>query len=182
MNNTSSLFNTTTDTEAFDLLYDGINAPRPTQRILSAQSGFRGTIAGQAGYKIYVVVNAEGVQYVGCTKTSIGDRLRLGHVRRLAGLNGYHGYKWLERPELRLYVFNLAKLLPLATSPELTPKRLAERVEAEVVFAVRTATGHWPHGQNEIHFHNLPDQPELNKLTTDVARQMYQIVEEAGKL
>lgn len=54
-----------------------------------------------------MLVNADGVQYVGCTRTGMGSRIRLGHMRSKTPKNGYHGYKWLTQPGLQLYVFTL---------------------------------------------------------------------------
>ena len=78
-----------------------------TAGAFAAQPSLRGATAAKIGYKIYVLVNADGVQYVGCTRTGMGSRIRLGHMRSKTPKNGYHGYKWLTQPGLQLYVFTL---------------------------------------------------------------------------
>ena len=156
--------------EVFQLRYDDQDKPCVT----ATQPGLKGTIAAKVGYKIYVLANAAGVQYVGCTRTGMGSRIRMGHMRSQTPKNGYHGYKWLTQPGLQLYVFALPlELLALATASQISHSILAERIEAELVYAVRAATGHWPLSQHEIHFHNLTTQPEAGTLTTSIAEAMY---------
>jgi hypothetical protein len=107
----------------------------------------------------------------------MSSRLNLGHIRRQHAENGYHGYKWLGSAELRLHVFYLKGLVHPSEDEEVTKlnKQVAERVEAELVYAIRTATGKWPLSQHEIHFHNL--ESPFAELTTAVARQFYKQLE-----
>ncbi|QKG55217.1 hypothetical protein GKZ68_00325 [Hymenobacter sp. BRD128] len=173
MPSAATMFNPATDCEIFDLHYDS----QQPACVAATQPGFRGRAAAQVGYKIYVLVNAAGVQYVGCTRTSMGARLRLGHQRFRTPRGGYHGYQWLKLPALRLFVFPLPPaLLALDAAHQTKPSQLAERIEAELVYAVRAHTGQWPLHQTEIHFHTLPDQPELATLTTSLAQQLYEHV------
>ncbi|SFQ48833.1 hypothetical protein [Hymenobacter arizonensis] len=177
MTSSLDLFCPDTGTDVFDLSpYDNENAPVVTHRSTGAKSGFKGTRASSQGYKIYVVVNAAGVHYVGCTCTRMSSRLNLGHMRHLEGKNGYHGYKWLGETGLQLYVFYLRGLAHPSKDEQVTlfNKQVAERIEAELVYVVRTATGKWPLSQHEIHFHNLDAHTGLAEKTTDTARQLYQ--------
>ena len=170
MANTALPFDPAHATEVFSLHYDGQVPPC----ITATQPAFLGTAAAQVGYKIYVVVNADGVHYVGCTRTSMGARLRLGIQRFRHPSGAYRGYQWLTQPALRLFVFPLPPvLLALADASNTKLSDLAERIEAELVYAVCTHTGQWPLHQTEIHFHTFPDQPALARLTTDLAHQLY---------
>lgn len=149
MPSTPALFDIASAFEVFDLHYDSQEPPC----VAATQPGFQGA-AAQVGYKIYALVNAAGVQYVGCTRTSMGARLRLGHQRFH---HPHGGYQWLRLPGLRLFVFPLpTSLLALHAAHHPKPSQLAERIEAELVYAVRHHTGQWPLHQTEIHFHNFP--------------------------
>ena len=153
--------------DSYTLTYNGTDIPKLEPIAHNSQS------ARQPGFKLYVVTSPEGVLYVGVTKTSFTSRLRLGHLRTTKPLNGYQGYEWLRGTHARnltLYLLSLVPLLELA--PFCTPKVLAERLESELVFAIRAATGAWPIAQHEIHFHNLPNHPELVRCTTQLVGQL----------
>jgi hypothetical protein len=152
---------------AYTLIYNGTDSPKLEPVCHNS------LLARQSGYKLYVVTNLDQVLYVGVTRTSFISRLRLGHMRIANPLNGYHGYKWLRGAHARilhLYLFNLESLMQQA--PTCAPKELAERLESELVFAIRAATGAWPMAQHEIHFHNLVEHPELARYTTLLAGQL----------
>jgi predicted GIY-YIG superfamily endonuclease len=151
----------------YTLTYNGTDIPK------LEPVGHSSSLARQTGYKLYVVTSQDTVLYVGVTKTSFTSRLRLGHQRIANPLNGYHGYKWLRGSHARnlhLYLLNLESLMQQALT--CSPKELAERLEAELVFAIRTATGAWPIAQHEIHFHNLTEHPELARYTTHLAEHL----------
>ncbi|QIX62729.1 hypothetical protein HER32_16735 [Hymenobacter sp. BT18] len=169
-------FCSATGTEVFDLTYCAQTGPTVTRCVAGAKPGFKGSAASRAGYKIYVALNADGVHYVGCTCTRMSSRLRLGYRSSKDGQNGYHGYKWLSKPGLQLYVFHLQGLVHPAPDDDtrLATQKVAERIEAELVYAVRAATGQWPLSQHEIHFHNLAENKELAQLTTRIAHQLYE--------
>jgi len=93
-------------------------------------------------YKIYVISLQNKVLYVGTTKSSIKSRLNSG--LKASGENGYHGYKWKNEKNVRIFIWNFTDL----------NKVQIENVEAELAFIVRTKTGKWPDSQNEIHFNN----------------------------
>lgn len=164
--------------EVFTLYYDEGSQLGPVATLQGrATAGFRHTHAGQLGPKLYVVLNADGVQYVGYTRTGFAQRLRLGYTRRQRALHGYHGYKWLARPGLLLYIFPLVNQALIAiTNPSTgpSPKQFAECIEAELVHCIRQHYGQWPLGQHEIHFHALPDNPVLRQLAIAVAQAMFQ--------
>lgn len=170
----ASLFNPETDIEVFGLKC--IPTTDPEKEAVLVSPGFKGTISAKKRYKIYVALNEAGVHYVGCTCTTMSSRLSLGNRSRTEGKKGYHGYKWLHHEGLQLLVFHLPGLVHPAKNKvdKDLNKLVAERVEAELVYAVRTATGQWPLSQHEIHFHNLSTTPALAKLTTKIAQLMYQ--------
>ena len=177
MASTSDLFCPKTGTDVFDLSpYDNETVPVVTHCSPGAAPGFKGTRASSPGYKIYVITNEAGVHYVGCTCTRMSSRLNVGHIRRKEGKNGYHGYKWLGLTGLQLHIFYLTGLEHPSKDEQTTllNKRVAERIEAELVYAVRSATGGWPLCQHEIHFHNLEDRTDLAEMTKTVARQLYE--------
>lgn len=93
-------------------------------------------------YKIYVISFQKKVLYVGTTKSSIKSRLNSG--LKANGKNGYHGYKWKDEKNIRIFIWNFSEL----------NKVQIENIEAELAFVVRTKTGEWPESQNEIHFNN----------------------------
>ena len=153
--------------EIYTIAYNGTDIPK-LQSV-----DHTSTLARQTGFKLYVITSSEGILYVGVTKTSFTSRLRLGHLRTTKPLNGYHGYKWLRGTHARnlhLYLLSLESLMQQA--PTCSPKELAERLESELVFTIRAATGAWPIAQHEIHFHNLTDYPELARYTTHLAGQL----------
>ena len=98
------------------------------------------------GGKVYVLQDDLGnIIYVGHTIRSIGQITTRRHTPyNYKWSGGNHGHK-----KLRLSVFMLdvpgdCKDIQL----------YGEAVEAELVYLVREQTGHWPVGQNEIHFNN----------------------------
>lgn len=94
-------------------------------------------------YKIYVITFQKKILYVGTTKSSLKSRLNSG--LKASGKNGYHGYKWKNEKNIRIFIWNFTEL----------NKVQIENIEAELAFVVRTKTGKWPESQNEIHFNNL---------------------------
>ncbi|UUA75210.1 hypothetical protein [Cellvibrio sp. QJXJ] len=95
--------------------------------------------------KLYVAsVDGQPI-YVGITKQSIRNRLRLGWAA--TGKAGYYGYAWRHK-------FSAADFdIWCHTNPNPEGSCLdIETVEAELVFLIRQA-GQWPLFQTEIHFH-----------------------------
>ena len=95
--------------------------------------------------KLYIASVEEKPIYVGVTKQSIRNRLRLRW--KANGKGGYYGYAW--RNELTAATLDIwcHEDAPVEDSCLDT-----ETVEAEVVFLIRDA-GQWPAYQTEIHFH-----------------------------
>lgn len=123
--------------ETYSIYYDGSASPQLTHDVPGS------FLVSKKGFKLYVVTSFEAVLYVGVTKTNFTSRLRLGHLRNTQPRNGYHGYKWLRgthRRTMRLYLLSLDTLL-LHASSNCSHKELAERLESELVFAIRAATG-----------------------------------------
>ena len=108
-------------------------------------------------YKIYVITSNKKVLYVGTTKSSIRSRLNSG--LKASGKNGYHGYKWKNEKNIRIFVWNFTEL----------DKYQTENIEAELAFNVRAKTGKWPEFQNEIHFNNSYEDKGKK-----IAEKMYQ--------
>jgi predicted GIY-YIG superfamily endonuclease len=100
--------------------------------------------------KLYVVTAEDEVLYVGRTSRPMADRIRIG--LRPGKRKGYYGYRW-RRPMGRPLVLRVCMT---GRSMDMT-----EAIEAEFVLAVRSATGRWPKGQTEIHFHNIPGAAKL---------------------
>lgn len=95
--------------------------------------------------KLYIVSVDEKPIYVGVTKQSLRDRLRLGW--NADGESGYYGYAWrhhLAEANIDVWCHEDA--------PDNNPSLDIETVEAEIVFFIRSA-GQWPLNQTEIHFH-----------------------------
>lgn len=115
-------------------------------------------------YKIYVLSLIERVFYVGTTKSSLKSRLNSG--LKASGKNGYHGYKWKNQKDVRIFIWNF---------PELNKEQI-ENIEAELAFIVRTQTGKWPEFQNEIHFNN--SYQEKGKV---IAEKMYNHIINCGE-
>ena len=95
--------------------------------------------------KLYIVSVDEKPIYVGVTKQSLRNRLRLGWSAN--GESGYYGYAWrhhLSEANIDVWCHE--------DSPDKKPALDIETVEAEVVFLIRS-TGQWPLHQTEIHFH-----------------------------
>jgi hypothetical protein len=107
-------------------------------------------IATSTKPKLYIASVDEMPFYVGVTKQSIRNRLRLGWSAN--GEGGYHGYAWrrhLKRADIDVWCHEDA--------PEENPALDIETVEAEIVFLIRSA-GQWPQHQTEIHFHHSTQQ------------------------
>jgi hypothetical protein len=98
--------------------------------------------------KLYIVSVNEKPIYVGVTKQSLRNRLRLGW--KASGEGGYYGYDFRHHfKEANIDVW----------CHENAPEKATwdiETVEAEVVFLIR-CLGQWPSHQTEIHFH--PSEP-----------------------
>lgn len=108
--------------------------------------------------KLYIVSAKGKPVYVGFTKQSVGNRLRM----KADGRNGYHGYKWRrthKKATLSVWCHSDAE------DGNVTD---IETVEAEIVFLIRQHLGQWPESQTEIHFH-----PSLTK-HRKVAQQIFE--------
>jgi len=114
-------------------------------------------------YKIYVLTADKKVLYIGTTKSSLKSRLNSG--LKANGKNGYHGYKWKNEKNIRIFVWNFSGL----------DKYQTENIEAELAYNVRTKTGKWPKFQNEIHFNN--SYKEKGK---KIAENMYEQIINCG--
>lgn len=96
--------------------------------------------------KLYIVSVDEKPIYVGVTKQSLRNRLRLGW--NTVGESGYYGYAWrhhLTEANIDVWCHEDA--------PDKNSSFDIETVEAEVVFLIRSE-GQWPLHQTEIHFHS----------------------------
>ena len=114
-------------------------------------------------YKIYVLTSNKKVLYIGTTKSSLKSRLNSG--LKANGKNGYHGYKWKDEKNIRIFVWNFDKL----------DKYQTENIEAELAFTVRNKTGKWPKFQNEIHFNNSYEEKGKK-----IANKMYERIIKCG--
>ncbi len=118
----------------------------PTEfKIISPEGD--GKIHGRAGEgdrpKLYIISHNKKPIYVGITRQSIRNRLRMGF--KATGKGGYHGYKWrrtLKKVEMTLWYDEKGK-----ASDDI------EAIEAELVFNIRKHHKQWPEFQTEIHFH-----------------------------
>lgn len=120
--------------------------------------------------KIYVLQQDKELVYIGYASQGIGTRL--GQGLRANGNNGYHGYKWKTVHQLKLHVFVFNQTLEGNKHNSNQPYiKLAEAVEAELVYLVRSKTGSWPKYQNEIHFNN-----EYLSKAKEVAAEMYNLL------
>jgi hypothetical protein len=162
------------DVEKFSVAYNPIQGSKLTS-VDTSVVGLRGTRAALPGHKLYIATTPGIIHYVGRT-TNILTRLAHGHRCRTTPRNGYHGYKWLPLPGLHLFICTLPSLILLATAAQITPEMLVERLESELVFHIRATTGQWPAHQHEIHFHNLASHPNLAKLTTQTAQELYTVL------
>lgn len=100
--------------------------------------------------KLYIFSIHEIPIYVGMTKQSIRNRLRMGWVAD--GRTGYHGYAFRNSvTEANLDIWSHEN------APHNESTLDIETVEAEVVFLIRIA-GQWPQYQTEIHFHTSDDK------------------------
>lgn len=114
-------------------------------------------------YKIYVLTADKKVLYIGTTKSSLKSRLNSG--LRASGKNGYHGYKWKNEKNIRIFIWNFSELNKYQT----------ENIEAELAYNVRSKTGKWPKFQNEIHFNNSYEEKGKK-----IANKMYEQVISCG--
>ncbi|MCA1428878.1 hypothetical protein I6F29_23560 [Bradyrhizobium sp. NBAIM16] len=113
--------------------------------------------------KLYIASIDKKPIYVGLTKQSIRNRLRLGWNAQ--GEGGYHGYAWRHgNDKATLSVWCHMDAVD-------RNERDIETVEAEVVFLIRSA-GQWPAFQTEIHFH--PSTDIHRQVAADVLRH-YQL-------
>ncbi|EDP94760.1 hypothetical protein U8527_07560 [Kordia algicida OT-1] len=97
-------------------------------------------------YKIYVITWQKNIVYIGTTRDRIKNRLNSG--LKGSPKKGYHGYKWKDQEEIRVFIWNFPAL----------NKEQTENIEAELAYIVRKKTGKWPKFQNEIHFNNKYEQ------------------------
>lgn len=121
----------------FDADRFAVRCPKGTPRF----SGF----ATSDRPKLYVVSIEEWPIYVGITKQSVRNRLRLGW--NADGQNGYHGYAFRHQ-----HTEAVLDVWCHDDPPQKNATLDIETVEAEVVLLIRLA-GQWPAFQTEIHFH-----------------------------
>ena len=109
--------------------------------------------------KLYIVSVDGKPIYVGITKQSVRNRLRLGWSAN--GESGYYGYAWR-------HGFSEADL-DIWCHKDPQPENVCldiETIEAEVVYLIRKA-GQWPLFQTEIHFH--PSSEEHRAVASQIA-------------
>ena len=111
-------------------------------------------------YKLYILKKNNDFLYVGITRQSLRNRLHSGFNAK--GENGYHGYKWKDLKDVKLFVWTFQ----YHTEIQL------ENIEAELTYLIRTNTKSWPLYQNEIHFNN-----EFEK-GKDIAIQIFELIKE----
>ena len=129
------------DPERYKLSFDSASFVVQCQKGTPKFSG----IATSKKPKLYIVSVDEQPIYVGVTKQSVRNRLRLGWSAN--GKSGYYGYAWrhhLKEAHIDIWCHEDA--------PDENPALDIETIEAEVVFLIRSA-GQWPLHQTEIHFH-----------------------------
>jgi hypothetical protein len=107
--------------------------------------------------KLYIISINNKPIYVGMTKQSIRNRLRLGWNAK--GESGYHGYAWRHG--------NSSANLDIWCHVDAVDRyeRDIETVEAEVVYLIRSA-GQWPEFQTEIHFY--PSSQRHRKVAAEI--------------
>jgi hypothetical protein len=107
--------------------------------------------------KLYIASISNKPIYVGITKQSLRDRLRIGWNAK--GESGYHGYAWCRgNSSANLDVWCHVDAID-------RNERDIETVEAEVVYLIRKA-GQWPKFQTEIHFY--PSTPNHRKVAAKI--------------
>jgi predicted GIY-YIG superfamily endonuclease len=111
-------------------------------------------------YKLYVLKKGYEFLYVGITKQSLRNRLRFGFNAK--GENGYHGYKWKDLINVKLFVW---------TFQNYTETQL-ENIEAELAYLIRKKTNNWPLYQNEIHFNNKFEKGK------EIAKKIFELIKE----
>ena len=130
------------------------------------ETNFKTPVTKDRTPKIYILKYKKKIVYVGYASQSIGKRL--GQGIRAAGINGYHGYKWKQHDEIELLIFVFKQQLKGSKHDDDKPYvNLAEAIEAELVYKVRSETGLWPEYQNEIHFNN-EKRVEVLKLANEI--------------
>jgi hypothetical protein len=110
--------------------------------------------------KLYVASIEGAPVYVGITKQSIRNRLRLGW--NASGDSGYYGYAWRHVHE--------SAVLDIWCHVDAFERneRDIETVEAEVVYLIRAA-GQRPAFQTEIHFH--PSSQRHREIAEQIMRR-----------
>jgi len=110
-------------------------------------------------YKLYVLKKDDEFLYIGITRQSLRSRLHSGFNAK--GKNGYHGYKWKDLKNVKLFVW---------TFQNYTETQL-ENMEAELTYLIRSKTNNWPLYQNEIHFNNKFEKGK------EIAEKIFELVE-----
>jgi hypothetical protein len=108
--------------------------------------------------KLYIVSVDGNPIYVGITRQSTRNRIRMGFSA--TGDSGYHGYAWRHK-----YTQAILDVWCHEDAPAKNAERDMETIEAEVVFLARLA-GQWPAGQTEIHFH--PSSQEHRAIASSI--------------
>ncbi len=131
--------------DQYQLRYDGERFAISSETGSSRFSG----LAASKFPKLYVVSFDNEPIYVGITKQSLRNRLRLGW--KADGANGYHGYAWR-------HIGNNATLNVWTHVNAIDRQSLdMETIEAEIVYLIRQQ-GQWPKFQTEIHFHESSEE------------------------
>jgi hypothetical protein len=108
--------------------------------------------------KIYIIKTGDSIIYIGKTNQPIASRLRQG--LKPNNSNGYHGYKWKNKEEIKIICITLE---PYNNVSDDDLESDLESIEAELVYNHRNITGLWPSSQTEIHFHNNEKMKEFAK-------------------
>ena len=113
----------------------------------------------EKNYKLYVLKKEQEFLYIGITRQSLRNRLHSGFNAK--GENGYHGYKWKDLKNVKLFVWTFKNYNEIQL----------ENIEAELTYLIRTNTNNWPLYQNEIHFNNKFEKGK------EIAEKIFELVE-----
>ena len=113
----------------------------------------------EKNYKLYILKKEQEFLYIGITRQSLRNRIHSGFNAK--GENGYHGYKWKDFKNVKLFVWIFKNYNEIQL----------ENIEAELTYLIRTNTNNWPLYQNEIHFNN-----EFEK-GKEIAEKIFKLIE-----
>jgi len=143
---------------------------KPVEGTEKRKNSFGGLAQEKTG-KVYIVRKPDNsIVYIGKTSQRLSQRFYRG--LNTESDRWYDGYSWKECSEVAVHCLVVRDKRPEVTKLATSERskhldRLAEALEADLVFHFRKRFGEWPSDQTEIHFANVKVVQQVSETLFD---------------